>query len=390
MSIIEQHPDIHHFKNGAREILVVGTAHISPASVELIEQVITEFQPDSVAIELCESRYQSLRDPERWKKTDLVSVIRNGKALVLLAQLMLAGFQKKLGDQLGIKPGAEMLKAAEVAERNGAIVVLADRDVRTTLRRTWAGVGVFTLCRLAYSMLSSSSGNDKIDAQEIERLKKSDALEGLLAEFSATLPGLKKTLIDERDTYLAAKINAAPGNKVVAALGAGHVSGVMAQLGKDLDISPLETIPPKSAWVKSLAWSIPGLIIAMFAYGFWSAGSQTGFEMAKMWFIVTGSFAAIGAAICLAHPLTILATFFAAPFTTINPVLAAGWVAGLVEAIVRKPQVADLESVMTDIGSVRGMWKNRVSRVLLLVAITNITASIGTLWGVKTLADILS
>lgn len=390
MSVLDQNPDVHRYQNGAREIIVVGTAHISPASVELIEQVITEFRPDSVAIELCESRYQSLRDPERWKKTDLVSVIRSGKALVLLAQLMLAGFQKKLGDQLGIKPGAEMLKAAEVAERNGATVVLADRDVRTTLRRTWAGVGIFTLCRLAFSMLSTSSGDNKIDAQEIERLKKSDALEGLLNEFSTTLPGLKKHLIDERDTYLAAKINSAPGNKVVAALGAGHVAGVMAQLGKDLDISELDLIPPKPAWVKILGWAIPAMIIAMFAYGFWSSGSGTGIEMAKMWFIITGTFAAIGAIICLAHPITILATFFAAPFTTINPILAAGWVAGLVEAILRKPQVADLESVMTDIGSIRGMWKNRVSRVLLLVAITNITASIGTLWGVKTLAEILS
>lgn len=389
MSSFDQNPDIHRYNDGEREIIVIGTAHISPTSVQLVDEVIKEFRPDSVAIELCESRYQSLRDPERWKKTDLVSVIRNGKSLVLLAQLMLAGFQKKLGDQIGIKPGAEMLKAAEAAEEVGAQIVLADRDVRTTLKRTWAGVGVITLCKLAYTMLAASSSDDKIDAAEIERLKKSDALEGLLNEFSTALPDLKKTLIDERDNYLAAKINSAPGHKVVAALGAGHVAGVMSKLGKSIDISELDSIPPKSMWLKSLAWLIPAVIIAMFGYGFYSSGS-TGIEMAKMWFIITGTFGAIGAAICLAHPLTILATFLAAPFTTINPVLAAGWVAGLVEAILRKPRVEDLESVMTDIGSVKGMWKNRVSRVLLLVAVTNITASIGTLWGVKKLAELLS
>jgi pheromone shutdown-related protein TraB len=374
---------------GGKEIFLVGTAHVSKASADLAEQVIRQVKPDSVAIELCEPRYQSLKNPDRWKNMDIVSVIRQGKAYVLMAQLMLAAFQKKLGDQLKIKPGAEMVRAAEIAEATGARIILADRNVTTTLKRTWASLGFWSMGKLFFAMLGGLFSDQKIDEAEIERLKSSDALDELMREFSKALPEVRISLIDERDKYLAEKIQSAPGTRIVAIVGAGHVAGIKRYLGTKIDIQALDALPPPSPFARLLGMGIPALFVALIVGGFFYSGAETSAHMVGAWILITGGFAALGSLIALGHPLTILSAFVASPFTTIHPLLASGWVAGLVEAMIRKPRVGDLEHIAEDLSTYGGWYRNRVSRILLIMALTNLFGTIGALWGIKVVASML-
>ncbi|MCI5064196.1 TraB/GumN family protein [bacterium] len=374
---------------GEKTIYLVGTAHISQASVELAERVIREQAPDAVAIELCEGRHASLLDPDRWKNTDILSVIRSGKAYVLMAQLALASFQKKLGDQLQVKPGSEMIASARVADEIGAELLLADRDVRTTLKRSWSALGLFGTFRLIMSMIFGLFSDQKIDEEEIERLKKSDALEEVMKEFSEALPEVRVALIDERDQYLAAKIREGDAKTVVAIVGAGHVPGIKQWIDKEIDIEALEVIPqPNPVW-KLIGWLIPILVLSLFAYGFSTSGASKTLEMATAWFLVNGVFGALGSLLALAHPVTIFTAFVASPFTSLNPMIAGGWVAGIVEALVRKPQVSDLETIADDISHFQGIWKNRVSRILLVVVLTNLFGTLGTLIGIERVSSLV-
>ncbi len=383
-------PNVDLIRIDDKEIYLVGTAHVSHESTALVERIIRSHRANSVAIELCEPRYQSLKNPDRWKNTDLVAIMREGKAYVLMAQLMLAAFQKKLGDQLKIKPGAEMLRAAEVAEAEGATIVLADRNVTTTLKRTWAALGFWSMMKVLGAMIGGLFTEQKIDAAEIERLKSSDALDALMEEFSQTLPEVRDTLIDERDQYLAVKIREAPGPKIIAIVGAGHVPGIKRYLGEPIDLKKLEEIPPPHLITRMVGWGIPLAFLSLIVAGFFVSGGSATMEMVGWWIVVTGSFAALGSLVALAHPLTILSAFVAAPLTTIHPILASGWVAGLVEAMIRRPRVGDLEHIADDLGTLRGWWKNRVSRVLLIMAMTNLFGTIGALWGIKVVASMVS
>lgn len=366
---------------GEREIYLVGTAHVSRASADLAEQVIREVEPDTVAVELCEPRYRSLKDPDRWKNTDILEVIRSGKAYLLLVQMMLASFQKRVGEKLGVKPGEEMLRALAVAEEVGADTVLADRDVRTTLRRTWARLGLFTAVKVLAALLASQFEGGELDEEEIERLKTSDVLEETMREFSEELPEVRACLIDERDRYLAAKIGGCSGKRVVAVVGAGHVPGVLSCLGETIDTEALEVVPPPSRTGRVLKWVIPVVILGLMIYGIIHSGTATGAAMFYDWFVINAVAGGLGAAAALAHPLTILVAFLVSPFTSLNPTIAAGWVAGLVEAWLRKPRVADFESLGEDLTAVSGIWRNRVSRILLVVVLTNLLGTIGTFIG---------
>lgn len=369
-----------------KEIYLVGTAHISQVSADLAEEVIREIKPDSVAVELCDSRYQSLKDPERWKNTDIISVIKAGKIYVLLAQLILASFQKKLGKQLNIQPGAEMLRAIKVANELNARIVLADREVRITLKRVWANVGLWGGAKIITALFSALFSNEKISSEEIEKLKTEDSLNTALNEFSEKLPNVRKPLIDERDQYLAAKIAQAPGSKVVAIIGAGHIPGIKKHIEEKINLAGLEVEPPKSTTTKLIGLALPAIIIGLLIYGFIAIDYNTSINMIESWFWRTGIMAALGAAVVFSHPLTILSAFLAAPVTTLHPVIAAGMVSGLVEAYLRKPMVSDFENITDDISNLRGLWTNRVSRIILVMGFTNIFAMIGMIWGAKVLA----
>src|SRR6056297_2653497 len=361
-----------------KEIVLLGTAHVSKASAEAAEALIEAEKPDSVCVELCPSRYQSVRQEKQWRETDIVKVIKEKKSFLLLANLMLASFQRRIGDKLGIKPGEEMVRAINAGEAAGAEIILADRDITVTLSRTWRSTGAWSKLKLFFQLLLSMGGVDEIDEADIEKMKQKDMLESILSELEKTHPSLRKILIDERDQYLAHKIRHAPGKKTVAVMGAGHVPGIQKYLTDDIDIAPLETVPPKGRGAGILKWLIPAVILLLLVFGFFLGGAETGKDMISWWVAANAVFAGLGAIIAFAHPITILATIVAAPLTSLNPMIAAGWVAGLVEAFLRKPKVRDFENLSEDILSVRGFWKNKVTRLLLIVILANLGSSIGT------------
>ncbi|RMF98922.1 MAG: TraB/GumN family protein [Gammaproteobacteria bacterium] len=378
----EIEPNVDLVEVDGRRFYLVGTAHVSDASARLVERVIRDVRPDTVCVELCDSRYETITNPERWKETDLYSVIRSGRAYVLMAQLALAAYQRKLAEEFRIRPGEEMHRAIAAAKEVGAEIALVDREIRTTLKRAWARAGFFSLLRMAWSALLGVFAAEKISAEEIEKLKGSDELTLMLEEFSGALPGVKEALIDERDRYLAAKIRQAPGQTVVAVVGAGHVPGIRRCFDQPIDIAELETLPPPRRGLRLLGWAVPLALFLLVAAGFVFSGRETGEQMILAWVLANGVAAAAGTLLALAHPLTILAAFLAAPLTSLNPTIAAGWVCGLVEAWVRKPRVRDLERVAEDLSSVTGIWRNRVTRILLVVVLANLGSSIGTVVGV--------
>lgn len=362
---------------GDKEITLVGTAHVSEESADLVAKVIQEERPDTVSVELCESRYQAMTQENRWKETDLLKVIREKKAFLLLSNLMLASFQKKIGKKLGIKPGAEMLRAIQAAKEVGASVHLADRDIRITLSRAWRLMGLWTKAKLLTQLITSFGEVESIEKEDIEKMKEKDVLEALLAEIGDLLPELRQVLIDERDLYLTAKIRSAPGKRIVAVVGAGHVPGIQAHWNEPVDIAALEVLPPKGKFIGFLKWAIPAFVVGLIIAGFFMAGAEAGSHMVKWWVLANGIFAGIGAAAAWAHPLTIATAFVASPITSLNPMIAAGWVAGFVEIFLRKPKVGDFERLPEDIGSVKGFWRNKISRILLIVVLTNIGSSLG-------------
>ena len=373
-----ENENVHRITIEGREIILVGTAHVSRDSVDLVEQVIETEKPDTVCVELCRPRYEAIRQKDKWQQTDIVKVIREKRASILLSQLIMASLQRKIAQKFNVTPGEEMLRAIDRAEAAGAQVVLADREIRVTLLRTWRKMGFWSKVKFLPEVLLSLFGTDEITEEEIEKLKKNDVLELALQSIGEKMPSLKTTLIDERDLYLAHTIGHAPGSRIVAVVGAGHVPGILKHLGEEIDIDILNLIPEKGRWGKFAGWIISLAIIGIFIAGFFSSGSQTSLKMIAWWSAITASFSALGALLLLAHPLTIAATAIAAPVTTLHPLIAAGWVAGLVEATLRKPQVKDFLALSDDIVSVKGFFRNKITRLLLLVAIVNLTTSIGT------------
>lgn len=386
---IEKNSNIHHLYHNEKEVIVVGTAHVSKESARLVEQVISEEKPESVCVELCQSRFQAIRQKDRWLEMDIFKVVKEKKAFLLLANLLLAAFQKKIARQFDIKPGEEMLKAIETAEKMDLNIELVDRDIRTTLSRTWRSMGLWGKLKLLFQLIVSISNVDEITAEDIEKMKQQDALETILVEVEKSLPALRNILIDERDRYLSQKIKLAPGKKIVAVVGAGHVPGIKTYWKSDIDIKPLEELPPKSRFSTFFKWFLPLFIGILIVYGFFMGGFQKGTDMLTWWVLANGALAGLGAVLAFAHPLTILASIFAAPLTSLNPMIAAGWVSGLVEAFTRKPKVKDFESLSEDILSIRGFWRNKVTRVLLVVVFTNLGSSIGTFVAIPLMAKVL-
>lgn len=388
--LMTNNENIHRMKVEDREVTLIGTAHISRESTDLVAKIVEEEKPDTVCIELCESRYQSLKQKNRWQNTDLIKVIKEKKAFLLLSNLMLTSFQKKIGLKLGIKPGEEMMRAVEIAEAVGAQIHLADRDIRITLSRTWRLMGLWTKMKLLAQFVSSIGEVDTIKEEDIEKMKSKDVLESLLSEIGETLPELRNILIDERDQYLSHKIRAAPGKRIVAVVGAGHVPGIKRYWNKSIDLNSLDELPPKSKLSTFLKWGIPTLVIGLIILGFFYAGSSGGTHMIKWWVLANAVLAGLGSAMALGHPLTVLSAIVASPLTSLNPMIAAGWVAGLVEAFLRKPKVKDFENLPADILSLKGFWKNKITRILLIVVFTNIGSSLGAFVAIPLMAKVFT
>lgn len=367
-----------HVRVGDKDVYLVGTAHVSKESVEDVRTTIEQVRPDAVCVELCKARHQAITQADNWRKMDIVKVIRQKKAVFLLAQLVMSSFYRRLGEKLGVQPGAEMIEGIHMAEQAGAQLVLADRDIEITLKRVWGYLGLRSKLKLAMQLMMGIFTSEQIDSDMIEQLKKQDQLEAVMAEFAGQYPEIKRRLIDERDTFLAEKIRTTPGKRVVAVVGAGHVDGIRSQVHEEHSLDELMELPRKSGWLSAaIKWGIPLLIVALIAYGF-TKGTAHGFENVYIWILVTGTLSALGALAALAHPLTILTAFFAAPLTTLHPLLAAGWVAGIVQVFIKKPKVSDLEDLPKAIATLKGFWTNPVTRVLLVVALANVGAMVGT------------
>jgi pheromone shutdown-related protein TraB len=381
-----------------REIILIGTAHISRESIGEVDRTIREEKPAMVCVELDEGRMASINQRENWERLDLVKIFKEGKGFLLMANLVLAGFQRRMGQELGVKPGEEMKIAVETAKELGIPYSLCDREVQITLRRAWARCGLWSKCKLLASLLSSAFTTEKLSEKEIEDLKSHNELDGMMTELAGYLPKVKETLIDERDRYLAAKIwesGARKGGRQIAVVGAGHLMGIKAHIekiaadGENADVTTLDAIPPASTLSKSAAWLFPGLIVAFIVLGFFRSGADVSLEMLLRWVLLNGSLASLGTIIALGHPLSILVSFFGAPVATINPFIGVGLFSGIVEAAIRKPRVKDTQTISEDIGSLKGIYRNRITKALLVFFLSSLGGAIGNFIAIPFLASLL-
>ncbi len=374
--------DITRIDFNGREFILVGTAHVSQASVEIVRAAINAEDPDTVCVELDEQRHQALRNPRHWESLNLTQILRKGQAPFLLANLALSAFQKRMGLQTGVKPGAELAAAAEMADELGKNVCLVDREIRTTLLRAWRTATLWKKFNLMASLLASMFDSRQIDEEELARLRQTDTLSAMLDEMAEVLPSVKRILVDERDTFMAYKIQQAPGKKIMAIVGAAHIPGITRKIEQsfsDDEINEISTIPEKPPFSRLVPWIIPAIVVALFVIGFLSGNRAQMADAAVAWVLANGLLSALGALLALGHPLTILAAFVAAPITSLNPTIGAGFVTGFVQACLVSPQVRDLEKVSEDIATLPGWWRNRLTRVLLVFILSSLGSAAGTL-----------
>ncbi|MFV0550934.1 MAG: TraB/GumN family protein [Anaerorhabdus sp.] len=363
-----------------KEIYLIGTAHVSHTSRQDVKDCIDEVKPDSICIELDEERFEAFNNPKRWENNDIIEVIKDKKTGYMLANLILSAYQRRIAKKMDVQAGQEMIQGIESAKEIGANLVLVDRNIQTTFKRIYRKHSFFQKLKLISSLVMSIFDDEDISSDDIESLKQSDALDVALKEVSKEYPVVSEVLIHERDQVLAYKIKNAPGNKIVAVLGAAHIPGIKEEIYKTYDIKELESIPAKKPSAKIIGWIIPLAIIAMILSLF-SINSTLGWEQVINWILWNGSLSALGVLLAWGHPLAIIVAFIAAPITSLNPLLAAGWFAGLAEAFIRKPKVKDFENLLDDVNSIKGFYKNRITHILLVVIFANLFSTLGTMIG---------
>ena len=371
-----------------KTITLLGTAHISKESIDEVTRAIRERTPDVVAIELDDQRLSSLKDSDSWRKMDIIKVLREKKGFLLLANLVLSGFQRRMGANVGVKPGDEMKAAYECATELGIRTAMVDRPIQTTLRRAWSRNSLWGKCKLLSMLLASAFDKEEVSGEQIESLKERSEMDSMMGELSDYMPAVKEVLIDERDRYLASHIwqcvQDGSSQSVIAVLGAGHLPGVETHLQalaagtESADTANISDVPPKRMGAKIAGWAIPVLIMALIAAGFYFGGRHAGAKMALDWVLWNGALAAIGALAAGAHPLVIVAAFVGAPITSLCPLVGVGMLTGILQAVFCKPKVADMETLQDDVSSVRGFYKNRILRVLLVFLLSSLGSSIGT------------
>lgn len=379
-----------------RKITLVGTAHVSKESVEEVKKTITDIKPDCVAVELDEKRADSIKNPSRYSQLDLVKVLKRKEGFLLLANLMLSSYQRRMGLNAGVKPGDEMIAAMNAAEENNIPCSLVDRPIQITLKRAWGKNSFWGKCKLFSTLIASAFSKEEIDPSEIEKLKQRNEMDSMMNELSEYMPVIKEVLIDERDRFLASKIWESEGNNIVAVLGAGHLPGVQAyleKLGKD-EITPnvneLSVLPKPGILGRLFAFLIPACIIGLIVAGFVYGGIHAGAQILSTWFLWNAIPAAILTAVAFGHPLAILVGFIGAPFTSLCPFVGIGFCTAIVQAIVCKPKVSDMETLQDDVTSLKGFYRNRILRTLLVFVLSSIGSTIGTFVGGADIIGILS
>jgi len=348
--------------------------------VERVHETIEREQPDVVCIELDERRFESLSKPERFDSLDLKEIIRTKQLATLMMNMMLSAYQRNLGLTLGVKPGSELMEAAKVAEANEIPIALVDRDVRITLRRAWQALGFWKKLMLLSSVLGGMFEKQELSEEDLRELRKEDVLSKLMSELGEAFPGAKRVLIDERDAYLAERIRQTEGQRVVAVVGAGHVSGMLDALQHEhrADLEELEELPTGSGAWKWVGWGIPAIILGSIAWIGSQQGAAAAGENLLFWILANGIPAAIGAIVALGHPVTIVSAFVAAPITSLTPVIGAGYVTAFVQSYFKPPLVKELHDVWDALSSMRGWWSNRLLRIFLVFLLTTLGSVIGT------------
>jgi len=369
-------------------IILIGTAHISEESVLEVRNAIETYKPEIVAVELCQRRFESITKKDKWENTPVTALIKSNNAYFMLAQTFLSSIQRKLGEEYGVEPGSEMIAAMQEAEKYHLTIALVDRDITVTLKRAWRMMGVREKFRVVWEFLKAMIGYDEEELEELDlkELMKQDVLSQMLEEFSKIAPSAAKVLISERDQYIAQKIyEESKKGKVVAVVGAGHITGIKKHLQNQplhANLQELEQIPKKRFnLVKVAEIAIPVIFFGLIGWIIYSTGIDPWNKIKDIfliWFLIHGILAGVGVAIARGHPLSILTAFLAAPFTSLEPFFAPGWFAGLVEARLRKPVIKDFQE-LSKIESVRGFLKNKVIRLLMVVALANLGSIIGTI-----------
>jgi pheromone shutdown-related protein TraB len=384
---------------GGSRITLLGTAHVSRTSAEKVKELIETGEYDAVAVELCPSRYNSIVDPDALAKMDLFQVVRDGKASMVAASLALGAFQQKAAEQMGIQPGAEMREAIDCAQAAKLPVLLVDREVGTTLKRIYRNVPWWRRMNLITGLVASVVSSEKVSEEEIERLKEGDILESTFSQFAEEEQDLFLPLIGERDHYMVARLQQEvakhPHENILVVIGAGHLAGMVKRFAEldeqqppaaasgehstqaDAVVERLDTLPESKQWFKYLPWIIVALVFVGFGIGF-SRSPEMGWELVMNWVLINGGLAALGALLAAAHPLTVIGAFLAAPLTSLNPTIGAGMVTAGIEVYLRRPKVGDFSKLREDTTSIRGWWKNRVTRTLLVFMFSTLGSAIGT------------
>ena len=368
------------------QYVILGTAHVSRASVDAVREMTGSGKFDAIAVELCPARHQALTKQQQWQEMDLYRIIREKKAGLVMANLALGAYQRRIAEQFGIEPGAELKAAADAATEYDLPLQLIDRDLATTLKRSYRAVPWYKRIMLSAGLVMSTVSSEEIDEEQIEKLKEGDILESTFTEFAEQSPELYEALIGERDRFMAARLRQEnkdnAGKRVLVVNGAGHLDGLAKYLEADqqdprTEVESLSVLPPPNRWLKFVPWVIATLVLTGFLIGF-SRSPELGWQLVTLWVLINGGLAALGALIARGHPLTILSAMVAAPLTSLNPAIAAGMVTGVVESWLRKPKVSDLERLRDDATTLKGWFKNPATRILLVFFLSNMGSAIGT------------
>ncbi len=373
-------PEVHVLAVQDKTIILVGTVHVSQESADLVRAVIEEERPDAVCVELDSRRYEALSQQQKWESFDLKEVIRKKQLSTMLANVLLASYQKRLGDQLGVLPGTEMLEAINVAKKHDVPIFLCDRDVRVTMRRAWRSTPFFKKSMLVSSLLLSVFDTKPVSEESLQDLKKQDVLSDMMQELGREVPSLKTVLIDERDSYLAEKTLQAEGKTIVSVVGAGHVEGIKAILQGELrgNLDGMDVIPPVSPVWKWVGWAIPAIIVGSIALIGYQKGAAAAGDNALFWIVANGVPSGLGALLAWAHPFTIVVAVAGAPFTSLTPVIGVGYVTAFVQAYMQPPIVREFQTVAEDVAIPRRWWQSRLLRVFLAFLFPTIGSVIGT------------
>ena len=376
---VRSSPEVHVLTVQGKTIILVGTVHVSRESADLVRAVIEEERPDAVCVELDSRRYEALSQQQKWESFDLKEVIRKKQLSTMLANVLLASYQKRLGDQLGVLPGTEMLEAINVAKKHDIPIFLCDRDVRVTMRRAWRSTSFFKKSMLVSSLMLSVFDTKPVSEESLQDLKKQDVLSEMMQELGKEIPTLKTALIDERDHYLAEKTLQAEGKTLVSVVGAGHVEGIKAILqGERSNVDGLDVIPPMSPVWKWVGWAIPAIIVGSIALIGYQKGAAAAGDNAVFWIVANGVPSGLGAVLAWAHPFTIVVAVAGAPFTSLTPVIGVGYVTAFVQAYMQPPLVREFQTVAEDVAIPRRWWQSRLLRVFLAFLFPTIGSVIGT------------